>query len=117
MEQERIYSLNIEDVQTVASEILDRHLSTNEIAQIEDAVAERIDWFEAIAAAINRTVLTGPTYIFLGPWHFKRRASSPMIVYVVYQFSSKVLLSLVSLPYPEIGELSATYGTGKNRLR
>ena len=42
MEQERIiYSLNIEDVQTVASEILDRHLSTNEIAQIEDAVAER----------------------------------------------------------------------------
>ena len=39
MEQERIiYSLNIEDVQTVASEILDRHLSTNEIAQIEDAV-------------------------------------------------------------------------------
>ena len=42
MEQERIiYSLNIEDVQTVASEILDRHLSTNEIAQIEDAVAEK----------------------------------------------------------------------------
>ena len=54
MEQERIiYSLNIEDVQTVASEILDRHLSTNEIAQIEDAVAERIDWFEAIAGAIS----------------------------------------------------------------
>lgn len=57
MEQERIiYSLNIEDVQTVASEILDRHLSTNEIAQIEDAVAERIDWFEAIASAISENV-------------------------------------------------------------
>ena len=54
MEQERIiYSLNSEDVQTVASGILDRHLSTNEIAQIEDAVAERIDWFEAIAGAIS----------------------------------------------------------------
>ena len=54
MEQERIiYSLNIEDVQTVASEILDRHLSTNEIAQIGDAAAERIDWFEVIAGAIS----------------------------------------------------------------
>ena len=60
MEQERIiYSLNIEDVQTVASEILDRHLSTNEIAQIEDAVAERIDWFEAIAGAISEKIDNG----------------------------------------------------------
>ncbi len=57
MEQERIiYSLNIEDVQTVASEILDRHLSTNEIAQIEDALAERINWFEAIAGAISENL-------------------------------------------------------------
>ena len=57
MEQERIiYSLNIEDVQTVASEILDRPLSTNEIAQIEDAVAERIDWFEAIAGTISEKI-------------------------------------------------------------
>ena len=57
MEQEHIiYSLNIEDVQTVASEILDRHLSTNEIAQVEDAVAERIDWFEAIAGAISEKI-------------------------------------------------------------
>ena len=57
MEQARIiYSLNIEDVQTVASEILDRHLSTNEIAQIEDAVAERTDWFEAIAGAISERI-------------------------------------------------------------
>ena len=57
MEQERIiYSLNNEDVQTVASEILDRHLSTNEIAQIEDAVAERIDWFEATARAISERI-------------------------------------------------------------
>ena len=57
MEQERIiYSLNIDDVQTVASEILDRHLSTNEIAQIENAVAERIDWFEAIVGAISEKI-------------------------------------------------------------
>ena len=36
MEQEHIiYSLNIEDVQTVASEILDRPLSTNEIAIVK----------------------------------------------------------------------------------
>ena len=57
MEQERIiYSLNIEEVQTVASEILDRHLSTNEIAQIEDGVAEKIDWFKAIASAISEKI-------------------------------------------------------------
>ena len=39
-----------------ASEILDRPLSTNEIAQIEDAVAERVDWFEAIAGAISEKI-------------------------------------------------------------
>ena len=49
-------SRNIEDVPTVASEILDRHLSTNKITQIEDAVAERIDWFEAIAGAISEKI-------------------------------------------------------------
>ena len=60
MEQERIiYSLNLVDVQTVASEILDRHLSTSEIAQIEDAVAERIDWFETIAGAISEKINNG----------------------------------------------------------
>ena len=39
-----------------ATKILDRPLSTNEIAQIEDAVAERIDWFEAIAGAISEKI-------------------------------------------------------------
>ena len=43
-------------MQTVASAILDHHLSTNEIAQVEDEVAERIDWFEAVAGTISEKV-------------------------------------------------------------
>lgn len=78
MEQERIiYSLNIEDVQTVASEILDRHLSTNEIAQIEDAVAERIDWFEAIAGAISEKLKLSLFICVIHRDRFNRLSSKP----------------------------------------
>ena len=47
-----VYQINVEDVQTVADECLNRPLSDNEIKIIEDAIAERIDWFGAIEGAI-----------------------------------------------------------------
>ena len=55
-EERLIYSLSYEDVQTVADEYLGRPLSENEIVGIEDAIAERIDWFGAIAEAISAEI-------------------------------------------------------------
>lgn len=48
-----IYSLNVEDVQTVALEEFDRELTAKEIEMIEDAIAENINWYDAIYYAID----------------------------------------------------------------
>lgn len=48
-----IYQLTIEDVQNVALEELDEELSLEEIKSIEELIAKRIDWYSAIADAIN----------------------------------------------------------------
>ena len=47
-----VYYMNVEDVQTVADECFSRPLSDDEIEMIEDAIAERVDWFGAIEGAI-----------------------------------------------------------------
>jgi hypothetical protein len=51
-----IYSLNIEDVQTVAFEEIGRELSENEIKKITEPLAESIDWYNAIASTISKTI-------------------------------------------------------------
>ena len=40
-EERIIYSINVEDIQTVADEVLKRSLTEAEIAKIEDAVGEK----------------------------------------------------------------------------
>lgn len=52
MKERVVYYMNVEDVQTVANECLNRSLSDNEIEMIEDGIAERVDWFGAIEGAI-----------------------------------------------------------------
>lgn len=54
--EEIIYSLNIEDIQTVATQEIDRELTDNEIENILDAIAARIHWYDAIAASINELI-------------------------------------------------------------
>lgn len=49
-----IYSLNIEDVQTVASQEIGRELSENEIAEITNLLGDNINWYDAIADAISK---------------------------------------------------------------
>jgi len=55
---EIIYSLNIEDVQTVAFEEIVRELTNEEINNLikSDAIADRIPWHDAIAAAIHELI-------------------------------------------------------------
>ncbi|NQS96885.1 MAG: hypothetical protein HQ591_00370 [candidate division Zixibacteria bacterium] len=51
-----IYSLNIEDVQTVAQEQLGRELTDEELILVEDKVCDYIDWYGAIDSAINNVL-------------------------------------------------------------
>ena len=50
--EEVIYSLCIEDMQTVAEQEIERKLTIEEIHQIKDFIASKINWYDAIADAI-----------------------------------------------------------------
>lgn len=51
-----IYSINIEDVQTVAEEKLGRKLNRKELKIVEDKIGDYIDWYEAITLALNEAI-------------------------------------------------------------
>lgn len=48
-----IYSINIEDIQTVAEEELDRKLAETELKIINDKIGDYIDWYNAISRCLN----------------------------------------------------------------
>lgn len=48
-----IYSLNAEDIQTVAVQELGRELIDTEIEKIKDLIGEKINWYEAILNSIE----------------------------------------------------------------
>ena len=54
--EEIVYSLNVEDIQTVATQEVDRELTIEEIERIKDSIAERIDWYGAIADSISEKI-------------------------------------------------------------
>lgn len=54
--EEIIYSLNITDIQTVAEQEIERELTINEIEKIKDSIAEKIDWYGAIADSISEKI-------------------------------------------------------------
>ncbi len=56
MKEELIYSLNLEDIQTVSRQTLERELTPEEIAKIIEIVPERINWYDAIETAILETI-------------------------------------------------------------
>ena len=47
-----IYSINIEDVQNVAEQELERKLTVKELKLVEGKVGDYINWYEAILNAI-----------------------------------------------------------------
>jgi hypothetical protein len=48
-----IYSINVDDLQNVAEQELDRELTDKEIELIEKRLGDYVDWYGAIASAIN----------------------------------------------------------------
>jgi len=51
-----VYSLNVEDIQTVALQEIERKLSKKEIEIIIDSIADKIHWYDAIADSINEKI-------------------------------------------------------------
>jgi hypothetical protein len=51
-----IYEISLEDLQVVAREVLERELTSNELAAVEDSVGNYIDWFQAVENAINERI-------------------------------------------------------------
>lgn len=48
-----VYSLNVEDIRTVALEELSRQLARKELKLVIDNLPEYINWYDAISMAIN----------------------------------------------------------------
>ena len=51
-----IYLLNVEDIQTVALQEIERNLSLEEIEKIKKSIADKINWYDAIANSINENI-------------------------------------------------------------
>lgn len=51
-----IYSLNEEDIQTVALQELERKLSPEEIKKVIPVIEQKINWYESIADSINENI-------------------------------------------------------------
>ena len=51
-----VYEISVDDLQRVATEVLERKLSYEEITNVGKSLGDYIDWFQAIENAINRCV-------------------------------------------------------------
>ena len=51
-----IYSINVEDLQTVAEQELERELANDEIEIVEKRLGDYIDWYGAIALTLNEVI-------------------------------------------------------------
>lgn len=54
--REIFYSLNIEDIQTVAIEATGRELNDDEIENVIELIYEKINWYDAILYSIIEKV-------------------------------------------------------------
>ena len=55
-ESKVIYSVNVEDLQTVAEQELERELTDEEIKDVEKRLGDYIDWYGAIASTLNEAI-------------------------------------------------------------
>ena len=51
-----IYSINIEDLQTVAEQEIERELTDEEIEKVEKRLGDYIDWYGAIALTLDEVI-------------------------------------------------------------
>ena len=53
-----IYSINIEDVQDVARQELDRELTAVELRIVEDKIGDQFDWYGSITDILDEYITT-----------------------------------------------------------
>jgi len=53
-----IYSINIEDVQNVAWQELERELTAVELRIVEDKIGDQFDWYGSITAVLDEYITT-----------------------------------------------------------
>ena len=51
-----IYSIDVEDLQTVAEQELERELTDEEIKNVEKLLGDYIDWYGAIALTLDEVI-------------------------------------------------------------
>ncbi|MBI3164628.1 MAG: hypothetical protein HYZ24_08090 [Chloroflexi bacterium] len=52
-----VYSINIEDIQNVANQEINRELSDDEVKRVEELIGKKIDWYEVILDSINEVII------------------------------------------------------------
>lgn len=56
MNEEIVYSMNINDIQDVANQVLGRSLMKKEITLVKESIGDYVDWFSAIESAIMKHI-------------------------------------------------------------
>ena len=54
--EEIVYGINVDDIQEVSIQVLERPLTDEEIALVKESVGDYIDWFQAIENAIQKHI-------------------------------------------------------------
>jgi hypothetical protein len=47
-----VYSINVDDIQEVAQQILERDLTKKEVILVEESIGDHLDWFQAVENSI-----------------------------------------------------------------
>jgi hypothetical protein len=56
LDEEIVYSINVNDLQEVADQVLERRLTKKELALVRESVGDYVDWFQAIESAIHKHI-------------------------------------------------------------
>ena len=51
-----VYSINVEDLQLIAEEQLDRNLTNEEVGEVDKILGDYIGWYNAIESAIRKII-------------------------------------------------------------
>jgi hypothetical protein len=54
--EEIVYGINVDDIQNVATQVLERPLTGSELFLVKESVGDYIDWSQAIENAIHRHI-------------------------------------------------------------
>jgi nucleoside-triphosphatase THEP1 len=51
-----VYSINVDDIQEVAQQVLERALTKKEVVMVGKSIGDYLDWFQAIENSIRKHI-------------------------------------------------------------